>query len=1074
MYRRSAMVLCAGICLAAGSGAWGQEPPDTMSLVAPCQFRPSLGGGTNASHMARIQDRCLYVIGTAADTVLALRLSAADPSFLEVDVDNDAQPEFAFDRGEFDRIVVNARDGDDEIWIDEINGVFTDSEATLIQGGCGDDTLFGGSGGETLMGGPGEDSAFLGDGDDRFIWEHGDGSDLIEGADGVDVVEVNGSGAGESFTVTANGTRVRLDRLNPGPFSLDIGTCEQLVLNAQGGDDSLACTGNLAALIQITADGGAGDDALLGSNGADVLMGGDDDDFIDGQQGNDTVLMGAGDDTFQWDPGDGNDTVEGQAGHDRVLFHGSNIGEVLDFSANAARLRFTRNIGSVVLDADGVEQFDLRTLGGADTVMVNDLSGTAMTQVNVDLAGTIGGSSGDGVDDSVNIVGTPDADTFDISSDGAFVRVEMAAEVRVRGYEAADQIVVDGVGGDLVNIHGSDEADAATITANGTQARVDVSGFSAAVGVSGSLTLAVHTHDGADMVSCTGNLAALVPITMDGGPGDDTLLGSNGADVLMGGDDDDFIDGQQGNDTVLMGAGDDTFQWDPGDGNDAVEGDAGVDAVTFNGSNIGEVLDFSANAARLRFTRNVGSVVLDADGVEQFDLRTLGGADVITINDLSGTALAGANINLAGTIGGGAGDAQPDGVIVNCTNDADEVVVANGISGTLVTGLSVLVQIAASEAAFDRLTVNGLDGDDDMQAAGLPSGVVGLTMNGGPGDDVLFGSAGSDQLNGDGDNDTIAGGGSDDIVQLGFGDDRFIWEHGDGSDLIEGADGVDVVEVNGSGAGESFTVTANGTRVRLDRLNPGPFSLDIGTCEQLVLNAQGGDDSLACTGNLAALIQITADGGAGDDALLGSNGADVLMGGDDDDFIDGQQGNDTVLMGAGDDTFQWDPGDGNDTVEGQAGHDRVLFHGSNIGEVLDFSANAARLRFTRNIGSVVLDADGVEQFDLRTLGGADTVMVNDLSGTAMTQVNVDLAGTIGGSSGDAQPDTIAVNGTPAPDSIDLTANAGAVDVTGLPASVRIMHSEAASDTLVINGLGGVDATTVGPGVTALIMLVVNQ
>jgi len=52
-------------------------------------------------------------------------------------------------------------------------------------------------------------------------------------------------------------------------------------------------TSTRAPLIQITVDGGAGVDTLLGSNGADLLIGGDNDDFIDGQQGNDVVFLGA-------------------------------------------------------------------------------------------------------------------------------------------------------------------------------------------------------------------------------------------------------------------------------------------------------------------------------------------------------------------------------------------------------------------------------------------------------------------------------------------------------------------------------------------------------------------------------------------------------------------------------------------------------------------------------------------------------------------------------------------------------------------------------------------------------------
>src|SRR5262249_7064232 len=162
------------------------------------------------------------------------------------------------------------------------------------------------------------------------------------------------------------GTRVRFDRLNPGPFTIDIGTSESLVLNANGGDDNFSATGNLAALIQLTVDGGAGNDTILGSNGADTLLGGDGDDFIDGQQGNDTAVLGAGDDVFQWDPGDGNDRVEGGDGTDTMLFNGSAGDEIFTASANGGRVRFTRSLGNIVMDLDDVERIDLNTLGGID------------------------------------------------------------------------------------------------------------------------------------------------------------------------------------------------------------------------------------------------------------------------------------------------------------------------------------------------------------------------------------------------------------------------------------------------------------------------------------------------------------------------------------------------------------------------------------------------------------------------------------------------------------------------------------------------------------------------------------
>jgi hypothetical protein len=75
-----------------------------------------------------------------------------------------------------------------------------------------------------------------------MIWNPGDDTDLFEGGAGTDTAEVNGGNGAEVFTITANGTRVRFDRLDPAPFSIDIGTSEKLVLNANGGDDRISTT----------------------------------------------------------------------------------------------------------------------------------------------------------------------------------------------------------------------------------------------------------------------------------------------------------------------------------------------------------------------------------------------------------------------------------------------------------------------------------------------------------------------------------------------------------------------------------------------------------------------------------------------------------------------------------------------------------------------------------------------------------------------------------------------------------------------------------------------------------------
>jgi hypothetical protein len=148
------------------------------------------------------------------------------------------------------------------------------------------------------------------------------------------------------------------------------------------------------------------------------------------------------------------------------------------------------------------------------------------------------------------------------------------------------------------------------------------------------------------------------------------------------------------------------------------------------------------------------------------------------------------------------------------------------------------------------------------------------------------------------------------------------------------------------------------------------------------------------------------------DLILGGNGNDAVVGG---------RWNDTALLGSGDDAFGWDPGDGNDTVEGEAGFDRLVFDGANLNENIDISANGSRVRLFRDVGNITMDLNGVERIDVRALGGADNIVINDLSGTDLPPggVLVDLAGTLGGSVGDGALDMVTANGTGGDDAIKL-------------------------------------------------------
>src|SRR4051794_28695111 len=292
------------------------------------------------------------------------------------------------------------------------------------------------------------------------------------------------------------------------------------------------------------------------------------------------------------------------------------------------------------------------------------------------------------------------------------------------------------------------------------------------------------------------------------------------------------------------------------------------------------------------------------------------------------------------------GDAADNSIVIS-RDAAGRILVNNGaiavIGGTPTVANTSLVRGLGLGGA-DTITLNEANGA--LPAAQLFGGAGNDTLTGGSGADQLFGQAGNDTLLGKGgndlqfggaDNDTLTGGDGDDQVFGQSGNDRMIWTPGDDTALNEGGDGEDTVEANGGNGAEQFTATANGTRVRFDRVTPAPFSIDIGTSENLVLNANGGDDTFVASNGLATLIQLTIDGGTGNDSITGGDGNDVLLGGDGNDLVTGGRGNDVMLLGAGDDTFVWNPGDGSDTAEGQAGADTMVFNGANINEKIDIS-----------------------------------------------------------------------------------------------------------------------------------------
>jgi Ca2+-binding RTX toxin-like protein len=301
--------------------------------------------------------------------------------------------------------------------------------------------------------------------------------------------------AGDAGGVTVFGLHTRVNI-----FSQEVAN-DRLTLNGLAGDDTIDATSLEADGIQLTMNGGLGNDIFLGSEGDDLVTGGD---------GDDTALLGAGDDTFFWNPGDDNDVIEGQDGFDTMVFNGANVAENIDIAANGGRVRFFRNVANVVMDLNDTEAINFNALGGADTIVVNDLSGTDVTEVNLHLA-AVGTGVGDGQPDTVILAGTSGDDVVVLAGDSTETTAfGLAAIVRMTGGEpATDRVVVNALDGDDV---------------------VEGSGLG-----SGSMLLTANGGNGNDVL--VGGEGADV---LAGGAGDDVLLGGAGLDVLDGGDGDDI------------------------------------------------------------------------------------------------------------------------------------------------------------------------------------------------------------------------------------------------------------------------------------------------------------------------------------------------------------------------------------------------------------------------------------------------------------------------------------------------------------------------------------------------------
>jgi hypothetical protein len=527
-----------------------------------------------------------------------------------------------------------------------------------------------------------------------------------------------------------------------------------------------------------------------------------------------------------------------------------------------------------------------------------------------------------------------------------------------------------------------------------------------------------------------------------------------------------------------------------------LNGAGGVDTLHLSGTGGVDPIGIEPNGGLLHTA--VGGAQLDSDDIEILRVNALGGSDVATLRDLAGTDVSQVTLDL-GSAAGGPADGTVDVVNVNGGDGGDNLAVSGGASGIAVSGLTALTSIEAPDAA-DALFVNGLGGADAINASGLAANGAVLSLRGGPDVDTLTGSP---------------------------GDDAFAWEPGDGSDVLDGGNGLDSLAMGGSDDAEAFSLSVAAGHTLLTR-NLDGVSIDTDAVESADFNPRGGADSIAVpnlTGaeltkvgvNLASgdglLDNVIVDGrnpdlvngidgidhitvtGAGSTATVGGLAVQTTVTGADPatdrltiralgatDTIDasmlqanvisasleGGQGEDVLLGSPDDDTFVWRPGDSNDTLEGQAGSDTLLFNGASVAENIDISANGGRVSFFRNVGNVLVDCNDVEIANFIALGGADNVVINNMAGTDLSQVNVALAGSNGG--GDAAVDNVTLAGTGSADSVSIAGGPGTLAATGSFTGLSITGGEAGADRLTFNaGIGGdtVDASAVGAGAMLL-------
>ncbi|SCZ13545.1 cadherin-like domain-containing protein [Microvirga guangxiensis] len=292
------------------------------------------------------------------------------------------------------------------------------------------------------------------------------------------------------------------------------------IIDARAGDDLI--------------DGGAGDDHIMGGAGDDIIHGGAGNDIIFGGAGNDQISGGAGDDRLFGD--DGNDTVFGDDGDDQI--HGGNGNDAL--------------------------------FGGAGNDIVNGDAGDDRIEGN---AGHDVLHGGDGND----VVSGGDGNDRVEGGKGADLLLDGAGRDTVSGGEGDDHVVV-ALDGDRDVYDGGVGTDTLDLSLTGSGVDVDL-----AEGSANGCEIGDNEITGFEVVQ--------------GGAGDDTIAGSRGNETLSGGAGNDTITDGGGQDIVSGGAGNDIIRAAADSDDDVFDGGSGCDTLDYSSSQSGVTVDLTQGLA---------------------------------------------------------------------------------------------------------------------------------------------------------------------------------------------------------------------------------------------------------------------------------------------------------------------------------------------------------------------------------------------------------------------------------------------------------------------------------------------